>query len=317
VIKYPSPKDPDEFRCNESLGGKVAPYEPSLEELAVAARVLTCCEALGWPVRLSRIDLIPSARGPLLMEAELLNPSVYANDVGRGRAFGEALANCFLALLWPDPIRDGLTQTVRHLAAKPAHERGPCVCHATPALILRKRRTATIELVDIPANEIHRSHFEPCLAPHGPRDFQIGIELPRVARPRASRDPIARPARRVTEVVVLDTLGARRFWIPWRRPLGEDAAIDTTITDKPEPLVRALYARLNVPIIERAAAPANDEVARGESTRGVLACDQRNRRHPRIPDSGSHAVDTRIPRARSYPRYAAANRRSGLNPRLR
>lgn len=104
VIEYPNPKDPDEFRCNESLGGKVAPYEPSLEELAVAARVLTCCEALGWPVRFSRIDLIPSARRPLLMEAELLNPSVYANYVGRGRAFGEALANYFHALLWSDLI---------------------------------------------------------------------------------------------------------------------------------------------------------------------------------------------------------------------
>jgi glutathione synthase/RimK-type ligase-like ATP-grasp enzyme len=102
VIKYPNPRDPREFRCNESLGGKVARYTPTAQELDIANRVLASCEALGWPVHFSRVDLVPSPQGPLLMEAELLNPSVYANYAGRGQAFGEALADHFSSLLSVD-----------------------------------------------------------------------------------------------------------------------------------------------------------------------------------------------------------------------
>jgi len=99
VIKFPNPADPAEFRCNESLGGKVEPYAPTTAELDFAGRVLRACESCGWPVHFSRIDLIDSPDGLLLMEAELLNPSVFANYVGRGAAFGEALAGYFESLM--------------------------------------------------------------------------------------------------------------------------------------------------------------------------------------------------------------------------
>lgn len=99
VIKHPRPSDPAEYRCNESLGGTVRPHVPTTRELAFAGRVLEAAEALGWPVRFSRIDLVHGAAGPVLMEAELLNPSVYANYVGRGAAFGRALAAYFESLV--------------------------------------------------------------------------------------------------------------------------------------------------------------------------------------------------------------------------
>jgi glutathione synthase/RimK-type ligase-like ATP-grasp enzyme len=99
VIKFPNPADPAEFRCNESLGGKVSPYAPTRDELDFAARVLRTSESLGWPVRFSRIDLVVAQDGPVLMEAELLNPSIYANYVGRGAEFGEALAAYFEMLM--------------------------------------------------------------------------------------------------------------------------------------------------------------------------------------------------------------------------
>lgn len=99
VLKRPNPADPAEFRCNESLGGTVHPYTPTGEELHIASRVLHTAESLGWPVRFSRIDLVPSDCGPVLMEAELLNPSVYANYLGRGDAFGRALADYFETLM--------------------------------------------------------------------------------------------------------------------------------------------------------------------------------------------------------------------------
>ncbi len=99
VIKLPNPDDPSEFRCNESLGGKVWRHIPSEEELDFAACVLRTAESLGWPVRFSRIDLVQGEAGPLLMEAELLNPSVYANYLGRGEVFGQALADYFETLM--------------------------------------------------------------------------------------------------------------------------------------------------------------------------------------------------------------------------
>jgi len=99
VIKRPNPADPSEFRCNESLGGTVHAHRPTADEVHVAARVLRTAESLGWPVRFSRIDLVPGEAGPLLMEAELLNPSVYASYLGRGEAFGRALADYFETLM--------------------------------------------------------------------------------------------------------------------------------------------------------------------------------------------------------------------------
>jgi glutathione synthase/RimK-type ligase-like ATP-grasp enzyme len=99
VIKRPSVSDPQEFRCNESLGGTVAVYEPEREELDFARSVLEAYESLGCPVHYSRIDLIKTRRGPMLMEAELINPSVFANYSGKGVEFGQSIAQYFHRLL--------------------------------------------------------------------------------------------------------------------------------------------------------------------------------------------------------------------------
>ena len=99
VLKRPSESDPDEFRCNESLGGTVEVYEPTAEDLAFARQVLAAYSALGFSVHYSRVDFFVSPDGPVLLEAELLNPSVYANYCGKGAAFSESLAVYFDGLL--------------------------------------------------------------------------------------------------------------------------------------------------------------------------------------------------------------------------
>jgi glutathione synthase/RimK-type ligase-like ATP-grasp enzyme len=99
VIKKPSASDPDEFRCNESLGGTVAVYEPTPEELDFAQGVLRAYESLGCPIHYSRIDVIRTERGPALVEAELINPSIYANYSNKGAEFGRSIARYLHGLL--------------------------------------------------------------------------------------------------------------------------------------------------------------------------------------------------------------------------
>lgn len=93
VLKRPSAGNPDEFRCNESLGGTVAVYEPTASERAFAERVLRVYAALGCPVHYSRVDFIDTEHGPALMEAELLNPAAFANYSGKGEAFSRSVAH--------------------------------------------------------------------------------------------------------------------------------------------------------------------------------------------------------------------------------
>jgi glutathione synthase/RimK-type ligase-like ATP-grasp enzyme len=99
VLKRPSASDPDEFRCNESLGGTVEVFDPSLEELAFATQVLAAYSALQLPIHFSRVDFIVAPDGPVLLEAELLNPSIYANYSGKGAVFSDSLADYFDGLL--------------------------------------------------------------------------------------------------------------------------------------------------------------------------------------------------------------------------
>ena len=91
VIKRPCA---GEFRCNESLGGSVAVYAPTAKEVCFARRVLRTYEQLGYPVLHGGVS---SKRrpGPVLLEAELLNPSIYANYSGKGRQLGERIADYF------------------------------------------------------------------------------------------------------------------------------------------------------------------------------------------------------------------------------
>jgi glutathione synthase/RimK-type ligase-like ATP-grasp enzyme len=99
VLKTPSARNPQEFRCNESQGGTVALYEPTREEINFSLRTLRAYESFGCPVHYSRIDLIESERGPMLMEAELINPSIFARYFNRGEEFGKKLAAYFDGLL--------------------------------------------------------------------------------------------------------------------------------------------------------------------------------------------------------------------------
>lgn len=99
ILKKPAPRALQEFRCNISEGGTAVLYEPTAEEMDFAVRTLRAYESLGCPVHYSRIDLIPTARGPMLMEAELINPSIFARYFDRGQEFGKKIAAYFDRLL--------------------------------------------------------------------------------------------------------------------------------------------------------------------------------------------------------------------------
>jgi glutathione synthase/RimK-type ligase-like ATP-grasp enzyme len=97
ILKRPA--NAREFRCNESQGGTVVLYEPTAAEMDFALSVLYAYESFGCPIHYSRVDLIASERGPLLMEAELINPSIFARYFGRGEEFGKKIAAYFDGLL--------------------------------------------------------------------------------------------------------------------------------------------------------------------------------------------------------------------------
>lgn len=97
LLKRPS--NPDEFRCNESQGGTAVLYEPTRAEMDFALRTLRAYESLGCPIHYSRIDLIRSDDRPVLMEAELINPSIFARYFDRGQEFGKQIAAYFDRLL--------------------------------------------------------------------------------------------------------------------------------------------------------------------------------------------------------------------------
>jgi glutathione synthase/RimK-type ligase-like ATP-grasp enzyme len=99
ILKKPSPHHPHEFRCNESQGGTAVLYEPTRAEMDFALKTLRAYESLGCPIHYSRIDLIESGRGPMLMEAELINPSIFACYFNRGELFGKKIAAYFDSLL--------------------------------------------------------------------------------------------------------------------------------------------------------------------------------------------------------------------------
>ncbi len=105
VLKMPAPGDPREFRCNESLGGTVHVYRPTTEEMDFALAVLDGYSSLGHVPHFSRVDLIDTETGPCLMEAELMNPSMFANYSGSGTRFGRAVASYLDGLLRMDGQR--------------------------------------------------------------------------------------------------------------------------------------------------------------------------------------------------------------------
>jgi glutathione synthase/RimK-type ligase-like ATP-grasp enzyme len=65
---------PGEFRVQSDFGGRVAPIEPSAALLSFAERVMAAAPS---PPLYARVDVVESARGPLLMEVELIEPELY------------------------------------------------------------------------------------------------------------------------------------------------------------------------------------------------------------------------------------------------
>ncbi len=71
VRKVPAPGD---FRVHAHLGGTELVHQPSRSELALAAAAL---EAVGEPLLYARIDCVTTPDGPVLMELELIEPSLF------------------------------------------------------------------------------------------------------------------------------------------------------------------------------------------------------------------------------------------------
>jgi glutathione synthase/RimK-type ligase-like ATP-grasp enzyme len=90
VRKLPARGD---FRVQEELGGRVVAHEATADERSVAAGVL---EAVPGSARYARIDLVMGADGPLLMEAELIEPEMF---LGADAAAADRFADVLVAQL--------------------------------------------------------------------------------------------------------------------------------------------------------------------------------------------------------------------------
>lgn len=83
-----TPADGD-FRVQSEHGGTVEPHATTDAELAVARQVL---DALPWAPAYARIDLVTTGAGPLLMEAELIEPELFlATDPAAAGRFADVL----------------------------------------------------------------------------------------------------------------------------------------------------------------------------------------------------------------------------------
>ena len=84
------PKKGD-FRVQEELGGENQLYSPGEQLLELADEILNSLTTL--PLY-ARIDLLPTLSGPLVMEVELIEPSLYLKYFPQGaKAFAEAIVS--------------------------------------------------------------------------------------------------------------------------------------------------------------------------------------------------------------------------------
>ena len=97
VLKKPNHGHQGEYRCNGCLGGYNEPYKASTGEIEFGNQVLRAYESLGFPIHFSRIDYIMGDSGPVLIEAELLNPAVFSNK--HNPHFSMALGKYFSSLM--------------------------------------------------------------------------------------------------------------------------------------------------------------------------------------------------------------------------
>lgn len=88
VLKRPAP---GEFRVQNDHGGTVEPLVPGADLLAFAGRAVA---AAGRPWLYARVDVVDTARGPLLMELEMLEPDLFFTEGPEG---AERLAGALLS----------------------------------------------------------------------------------------------------------------------------------------------------------------------------------------------------------------------------
>lgn len=87
VLKHGKPGD---YRVQDHHGGSVTPHTPTAEELHIAQNVLA---AIGQRLPYGRIDLLTTSRGPLVMEAELIEPALFfAQSDGSAARFAALIA---------------------------------------------------------------------------------------------------------------------------------------------------------------------------------------------------------------------------------
>jgi glutathione synthase/RimK-type ligase-like ATP-grasp enzyme len=86
-----------EFRVQEELGGSMMPGFPPVRVLALAERVLAMAPAA---TLYARVDVVDAARGPLLMELELLEPALY---FGYAEGAAERFARALRRVIDQDP----------------------------------------------------------------------------------------------------------------------------------------------------------------------------------------------------------------------
>jgi glutathione synthase/RimK-type ligase-like ATP-grasp enzyme len=86
IRKVPAAGD---FRVHEEYGGTNTVVDPDPDELDVARRALAACPG---PLLYARIDLVRGDDGPLVMEVELTEPSLYLVEVPEAaETFAEAI----------------------------------------------------------------------------------------------------------------------------------------------------------------------------------------------------------------------------------
>ena len=95
AIKVPKP---GEIRTNQTFRIPREQYHPEPDELALAEATLAAYAGLGFQPRFSRIDLLRDAQGPMVIEAELLNPTTGA-EVLRDDQFTQAIVRYLVSLI--------------------------------------------------------------------------------------------------------------------------------------------------------------------------------------------------------------------------
>jgi glutathione synthase/RimK-type ligase-like ATP-grasp enzyme len=90
VRKRPAEGD---FRVHDDYGGSVDPVEPDPRERAVAEAAIAAAET---PLLYGRVDLVPGADGPVVMELELVEPDLF---LGYAPGAAERLARAIASRL--------------------------------------------------------------------------------------------------------------------------------------------------------------------------------------------------------------------------